>query len=280
MVFLCVVFGAACILYGAAAFWRIPKFNYLTTYWDAERFNSSKFKRFSKKLTAVACIFFGFLMILGGALIYVDERDEKESARLDQIESSALGISVENYKIYKSALFYLPKDTTYAEYQQLDAAAKASGFKNANQYLLINNRANKAGVTIEQYVQQHPTEATAVSDGTSFIVIPMGSFHTDRGQVSRAVYKLACQKATPEYYHTALSIKFGYSSYPQGKLIENLGESAISQAKIWWDENHGCLGSFVVSGMVNGSNHIIPLQGKVESFDNINGSIIGTIRTY
>ena len=276
MVYLTALFGFVMVVFGAGVFFQIPKMTFISNYWADEQYNSSKLKRAYKNFLGVAFILGGLLIFFGG---YIAIQEDINSELVEK-EAIALGIPLRDYKLYKATLLYLPKEITLEQYQEIDAEGKSKGFKNAHEYVATYKKASDAGITIEQYVQQYPAASSALSDGTSFIVLPTGDFYTDRGQVSRAVYKLACQKATPEYYHTSLAIKFGYSSYPQGKLIENLGQSAISQAKIWWDENYGCLGSFVVSGMVNGSNHIIPLQGKVESFTNSGGGVTGIIRTY
>jgi len=274
--YLIVIFGFVMVVFGTGVFFQIPKMTFISNYWADEQYNSSKLKRAYKKFLGVGLILGGLLIAFGG-YIAIQENIDNE---LDQKEAIALGISLQDHKIYKAASLYLPKETTLEQYQEIDAEGRSKGFKNAYEYVVTYKKASDAGVTIEQYVQQHPTASSAISDGTSFVVLPAGEFFTDKGQVTRSVYRLACQKATLDYKFTALAIKHGYSTYPQGKLIANLGESAISQAKIWWDENYGCLGSFVVSGMVDGSNHIIPLQGKVQSFENYGGAVRGIISTY
>jgi len=275
-----ILLGIVILLYGITAFKNIPRLNFMTSYWGAERFNASGLRRLIKKFLGIMLMIAGALVILVCIGLVVSKNRDQENAKNIVVESSALGVPLEEYKAYKSALIFLPRDTTFEQYRLVDAEGRSKGFKNGYQYLSIIKRAKDTGITIEQYVQLHPTESSAVSDGQAFVVIPEGEFFTDRGQISRAAYKLACQKALPDYERTAIPIKLGYSSYPEGKLIANLGISAISQAKIWWDESYGCLGSFVVSGMVNGSNHIIPLQGKVQSFENYGGAVRGIIRTY
>lgn len=271
-----IILSLVFLIFGVAAYVRVPKIDVINVYWEKEQFNTTGFKRALKKIYGGVVIFLGLVLgLFAFAAIQNANQDKAE-----QEEAVALGISLQEYKAYSCTKLYIPKDTTYDQYRLVDAEGRSKGFKNGCEYVILSKRASDAGVTLEQYVQQHPTESSAVSDGQAFVVIPEGAFYTDRGQVSKAVYRAACLKALPDYKNTAIAVKLGYSSEPKGKLIANLGESAISKAKIWWDDSYGCLGSFEISGMVEGGNHIIPMRGKIESFTNYGGNVRGIISTY
>ena len=271
-----IILSLVFLLFGVAAYVRVPKIDVINVYWEKEQFNTTGFKRALKKIYGGVVIFLGLVLgLFAFAAIQNANQDKAE-----QEEAVALGISLQEYKAYSCTKLYIPKDTTYDQYRLVDAEGRSKGFKNGCEYVILSKRASDAGVTLEQYVQQHPTESSAVSDGQAFVVIPEGAFYTDRGQVSKAVYRAACLKALPDYKNTAIAVKLGYSSEPKGKLIANLGESAISKAKIWWDDSYGCLGSFEISGMVEGGNHIIPMRGKIESFTSYGGNVRGIISTY
>ena len=264
------------LIFGVTAFVRLPKIDAINAYWEKEQFNASGLKRVIKKLFGGILIFLGLLM----ALLAFGAIKNANEDKAEQEEAIALGISLQEYKSYRCTKLYVSKDINPEQYRLVDAEGRAKGFKNACEYAMLSKKASDAGITLEQYVQQHPAESSAVSDGQAFVVIPEGDFYTDRGQVSKAVYRAACLKAVPDYAKTAIAVKLGYSSEPKGKLIANLGESAISKAKIWWDDTYGCLGSFEISGMVDGGNHIIPMSGKIESFTNYGGYVRGKISTY
>lgn len=105
--------------------------------------------------------------------------------------------------------------------------------------------------------------------------IPIGRFYTDRGQVSRIVYKAACERAFADRDSIVTELSVMYSATPEGKLVSNIGSSAISNTKIWWDENDDiCRGSYIVSGFLNGSEYNIPISGRVFGFYNLDGKVI------
>lgn len=63
--------------------------------------------------------------------------------------------------------------------------------------------------------------------------------------------------------------------FPEGKLASNLGESAISNTQIWWDEDsQKCYGSYVISGLADGNNYSLKFSGKVQGFYNSGGGTI------
>ena len=89
------------------------------------------------------------------------------------------------------------------------------------------------------------------------------------------VYRAACKKAFASKRTIVTELSVAWSSSPEGKLASNLGESAVSNTQIWWDENSQmCYGSYVVSGLANGNNYSLRFSGRVQGFYNSGGGTI------
>ena len=285
------IIGTTLFIFGISAFIQFKYLNFASSYWDKKRLkNGSSLSSLRKKITGFLYIFVALLILLTSLGMYLSHLDNQKKEVLIIGEAQRLGMSVEEYRRIDSAFLFMPKNSTVSDYTKIDENAKNLGFKDGYDYLISEYRAKKEGRTIEDVIadrkvkQEKDTaekaakatkELEQVRDSSVVASIPQGQFYTDRGQVSLDVYRAACKKAFASKRTIVTELSVAWSSSPEGKLASNLGESAISNTQIWWDENSQmCYGSYVVSGLANGNNYSLRFSGKVQGFYNSGGGTI------
>ncbi len=283
--------GATLFIFGISAFIQLKYLNFATSYWDKKRQkNGNSLSSLRKKITGTLYILVALLILLTSLGMYLSHLDNQKKEVLIISEAERLGMSVEEYRRIDSAFLFMPKNSTVSDYKKVDENAKNLGFKDGYDYLISEYSAKKQGKTIEDVIadkkvkqEKDAAEKTAkaikeveqIRDSNAMNLIPQGQFYTDRGQVSVDVYRAACKKAFASKRTIVTELSVAWSSSPEGKLASNLGESAISNTQIWWDENSKmCFGSYVVSGMANGNNYSLRFSGRVQGFYNSGGGTI------
>jgi hypothetical protein len=289
--FVGLMIGLILFIFGISAFIQFKYLNFASSYWDKKRQkNGSSLSSLRKKITGFLYIFVALLILLTSLGMYLSHLDNQKKEVLIIGEAQRLGMSVEEYRRIDSAFLFMPKNSTVSDYKKLDEDAKQMGFKDGYDYLISEYRAKKEGRTIEDVIADKKArqekeaaekasraikEAAQARDSSAMASIPQGQFYTDRGQVSLDVYRAACKKAFASKRTIVSELSVAWSSSPEGKLASNLGESAISNTQIWWDENSQmCYGSYVVSGLANGNNYSLRFSGKVQGFYNSGGGTI------
>jgi len=289
--FVGLMIGLILFIFGISAFIQFKYLNFASSYWDKKRQkNGSSLSSLRKKITGFLYIFVALLILLTSLGMYLSHLDNQKKEVLIIGEAQRLGMSVEEYRRIDSAFLFMPKNSTVSDYKKLDEDAKQMGFKDGYDYLISEYRAKKEGRTIEDVIADKKArqekeaaekasraikEAAQARDSSAMASIPQGQFYTDRGQVSLDVYRAACKKAFASKRAIVSELSVAWSSSPEGKLASNLGESAISNTQIWWDENSQmCYGSYVVSGLANGNNYSLRFSGKVQGFYNSGGGTI------
>ena len=285
------IIGTTLFIFGISAFIQFKYLNFASSYWDKKRLkNGSSLSSLRKKITGFLYIFVALLILLTSLGMYLSHLDNQKKEALIISEAQRLGMSVEEYKRIDSAFLFMPKNSTVSDYTKIDENAKNLGFKDGYDYLISEYSAKKQGKTIEDVIadkkvkqEKDAAEKTAkaikeveqIRDSNAMNLIPQGQFYTDRGQVSVDVYRAACKKAFASKRTIVTELSVAWSSSPEGKLASNLGESAISNTQIWWDENSQmCYGSYIVSGLANGNNYSLRFSGKVQGFYNSGGGTI------
>jgi hypothetical protein len=283
--------GATLFIFGISAFTQLKYLNFASSYWDKKRLkNGSSLSSLRKKITGFLYIFVALLILLTSLGMYLSHLDNQKKEVLIIGEAQRLGMSVEEYRRIDSAFLFMPKNSTVSDYKKIDEDAKNLGFKDGYDYLISEYRAKKEGRTIEDVItdkkakqEKDATEKAAkaikeveqVRDSSAIASIPQGQFYTDRGQVSMDVYRAACKKAFASKSTIVTELSVAWTSSPEGKLVRNLGESSVSNTRIWWDENNQmCYGSYVVSGLADGNNYSLNFSGKVQGFYNFGGGTI------
>jgi hypothetical protein len=283
--------GATLFIFGISAFIQLKYLNFATSYWDKKRQkNGNSLSSIRKKIAGTLYILVALLILLTSLGMYLSHLDNQKKEVLIISEAERLGMSVEEYRRIDSAFLFMPKNSTVSDYKKVDENAKNLGFKDGYEYLISEYSAKKQGKTIEDVIadkkvkqEKDAAEKTAkaikeveqIRDSNAMNLIPQGQFYTDRGQVSVDVYRAACKKAFASKRTIVTELSVAWSSSPEGKLASNLGESAISNTQIWWDENSQmCYGSYVVSGLANGNNYSLRFSGKVQGFYNSGGGTI------
>jgi hypothetical protein len=283
--------GATLFIFGISAFIQLKYLNFATSYWDKKRQkNGNSLSSIRKKIAGTLYILVALLILLTSLGMYLSHLDNQKKEVLIISEAERLGMSVEEYRRIDSAFLFMPKNSTVSDYKKVDENAKNLGFKDGYDYLISEYSAKKQGKTIEDVIadkkvkqEKDAAEKTAkaikeveqIRDSNAMNLIPQGQFYTDRGQVSVDVYRAACKKAFASKRTIVTELSVAWSSSPEGKLASNLGESAISNTQIWWDENSQmCYGSYVVSGLANGNNYSLRFSGKVQGFYNSGGGTI------
>lgn len=289
--FVGLLIGITLFIFGISAFIKLRYFNFASTYWDKKRLkNGNSLSLLRKKITGTLYILVALLILLTSLGTYLSHLDNQKKEGLITSEAKRLGMSIEEYRRIDSAFLFMPKNSTISDYTKLDEVAKKLGFKDGYDYLISEYRAKKEGRTIEDVITDRKVkqeevaaekaakatkELEQVRDSSVVASIPQGQFYTDRGQVSLDVYRAACKKAFASKRTIVSELSVAWSSSPEGKLASNLGESAISNTQIWWDENSQmCYGSYVVSGLANGNNYSLRFSGKVQGFYNSGGGTI------
>jgi len=283
---------------GISAFVRLKFLQIASNYWDKKKLkNGNSYSPLRKKILGFLYVLAGIFIILtslGILLVHLD--DEKKERRIVS-ESTKLGIPVEEYRRIDSAFLFMPQNSTINDYKQVDERAKKMGFEDGYDYLVSEYSAKKKGKTAEDVIaerkliqQQKEADRAAnlkkqedqykSSNATAFI--PQGQFYTDRGQVSLDVYRAACKKAFASKRTIINELSAAWTHSPEGKLVRNNGESAISNTQIWWDENSQmCYGSYMVSGLADGNSYSLKFSGRVQGFYNSgNGIISGSISRF
>jgi len=283
--------GATLFIFGISAFIQLKYLNFATSYWDKKRQkNGNSLSSIRKKIAGTLYILVALLILLTSLGMYLSHLDNQKKEVLIISEAERLGMSVEEYRRIDSAFLFMPKNSTVSDYKKVDENAKNLGFKDGYDYLISEYSAKKQGKTIEDVIadkkvkqEKDAAEKTAkaikeveqIRDSNAMNLIPQGQFYTDRGQVSVDVYRTACKKAFASKRTIVTELSVAWSSSPEGKLASNLGESAISNTQIWWDENSQmCYGSYIVSGLANGNNYSLRFSGKVQGFYNSGGGTI------
>lgn len=289
--FLGLIIGLILFIFGISAFAHFNYLGFASNYWDKKRLkNGNALSSLRKKITGALYIFIALLILLTSLGVYLTHLDNQKKEVLIINEAKRLGMSVEEYRRIDSAFLFMPKNSTLNDYNKIDENAKNLGFKDGYDYLINEYTAKKQGKTIEDFIndrkikqEKDAAEMTAkakikdekVRELNMISAIPQGQFYTDRGQVSVDVYRAACKKAFANKRTIVNELSVAWSSSPEGKLARNLGESSISNAQIWWDENNQmCYGSYVVSGLADGNNYSLKFNGKVQSFYNSGGGTI------
>ena len=303
------IIGTTLFIFGISAFIQFRYLNFASGYWDKKRLkNGNSLSSLRKKITGALYILVALLILLTSLGMYLSHLDNQKKEVLIIGEAQRLGMSVEEYRRIDSAFLFMPKNSTVSDYKKIDENAKNLGFKDGYDYLISEYSAKKQGRTIEDVIadkkvkqekdaaelavkkakqEKDAAEMAAkarredekVRDSNAMTSIPQGQFYTDRGQVSLDVYRAACKKAFASKRTIVTELSVAWSSSPEGKLASNLGESAVSNTQIWWDENSQmCYGSYVVSGLANGNNYTLRFSGRVQGFYNsVGGTISGSI---
>jgi len=303
---LCFIFSAiGCVFlyFAAGAFLKNKFFKFSKNFWIKK--NYSTFKLLS---SIVASFFLGLIFILSGFGQAIKDIEDREIMNKISSEAKALNVPPYEFEKIKSAFIFMPKGSSVSDYLKEDELAKKEGFKDAYDYLLVKYRADKEGISLEQYkdkikaekakeeqeklakekeMQQQALVKKREEDSrreseNAMSSIPKGEFYTDKRQVSQAVYKAACLNSYASKKHILMELSVGWTHSPEGKLASNIGAAAISNTRIWWDDERGkCYGSYNVSGMVDGSNYSLPFSGSVQGFYNYGaGNISGNISRY
>ncbi len=289
--FVGLMIGLTLFIFGISAFFQFKYLNFAFSYWEKKRLkNGNSLSSLRKKITGTLYILVALLILLTSLGTYLSHLDNQKKEGLITSEAKRLGMSVEEYRRIDSAFLFMPKNSTVSDYKKVDENAKNLGFKDGYDYLISEYSAKKQGKTIEDVIadkkvkqEKDAAEKTAkaikeveqIRDSSALTLIPQGQFYTDRGQVSLDVYRAACKKAFASKRSIVTELSVAWSSSPEGKLASNLGESAISNTQIWWDENSQmCYGSYVVSGMANGNNYSLRFSGRVQGFYNSGGGTI------
>jgi hypothetical protein len=294
--------GIAIATLGISAFIKLKYLDVAASYWNNKRSkNGNPLSPLRKKLTAIGYIFSGLLIILISWSLYLDQQHDKEKEDHIKNEAKRLNIPVEEYRTIDSAFLFMPKNSTVDDYKKVDEKAKKLGFNNGYDYLLEEYSAKKKGKTIEDVIserrakqekeaaekkakqEKEAAEKAAEAkmaqaqarDSSAMASIPQGEFYTDRGQVSLDVYRAACNHAFANKKSIVTELSVAWTHSPEGKLASNIGESAISNTQIWWDEeSQKCYGSYTISGLADGNNYSLKFSGKVQSFYNSGGGTI------
>jgi len=283
--------SATLFIFGISAFIQLKYFNFASSYWDKKRLkNGSSLSSLRKKITGFLYIFVALLILLTSLGMHLSHLDNQRKEVLIIGEAQRLGMSVEEYRRIDSAFLFMPKNSTVSDYKKIDEDAKNLGFKDGYDYLISEYSAKKQGRTIEDVIADKKAkqekeasekaaravkEAEQARDSSTMASIPQGQFYTDRGQVSMDVYRTACKKAFASKSTIVTELSVAWTSSPEGKLVRNLGESSVSNTRIWWDENNQmCYGSYVVSGLADGNNYSLNFSGKVQGFYNFGGGTI------
>ncbi len=295
--------GLGLVYFSAGAFLKKSFFQFSINFWSSKKYSTLKTK-------ILGLIFFslGLILTLVGLGSGLVDFEERQILNKIAAEAKLLNIPPYEYEKIKSAFVFMPKGSSVSDYLKEDEIARKEGFKDGLDYILAKYRAEKEGISFEQYKQkikeerakkeeeriakesklkQEALERKQAEDSrkevqNAYSLIPIGVFYTDRGQVSQAVYRAACINAYTDRKFIVTELGVFWTHSPEGKLANNLGKAAISNTKIWWSEESGkCYGSYTISGMVDGSNYSLSFSGKVQGFNNDGaGNISGTISRF
>jgi len=301
--FIFIAIGFLFIYFAVGAFLKNKFFKLSNSFWTKKNYSTFKFL-----FSIVSAFVLGFIFILSGFGQAIKDFEDKKIMDKISIEAKTLNVPPYEFEKIKSAFVFMPKESSVSDYLKEDELAKKEGFKDAYEYLLAKYRADKEGISLEQFkdkikaekakeeqeklakekkMQQQAAVKKREEDSkreseNAMSSIPKGEFYTDKGQVSQAVYRAACLSSYASKKHIVMELSVGWTHSPEGKLASNLGAAAISNTRIWWDDERGkCYGSYTVSGMVDGSNYSLPFSGSVQGFDNDgSGNISGNISRY
>ena len=285
------IISTTLFIFGISAFIQIKRLNFASGYWDKKRLkNGNELSPIRKKITGAFYILIALFILLTSFGTYLSHLDDQKKEALIASEAKRHGMSVDEYRRIDSAFLFMPKNSTVSDYTKINEDAKKLGFKDGYDYLVSEYRAKKEGRTIEDVIADKKAkqekdaaekaakakkEVEQVRDSSAMASIPQGQFYTDRGQVSLDVYRAACKNAFASRSSIVTELSVAWTNSPEGKLVRNLGESSISNTRIWWDENSQmCYGSYVVSGLADGNNYSLNFSGKVQGFYNSGGGTI------